>query len=93
MARASSPIKKSRSSTPRLDARWPGALGTGGAREDVDADPRVAIAVGKTLCFVVFSSCENQSWLQEKTYKEGSEFPAKLKDNVLILFQDRPKIK
>jgi hypothetical protein len=34
-----------------LDARWPGLLGTAGAREVVDADPRVAIAVGKTLFY------------------------------------------
>lgn len=41
-------MKKSRSSTPRLDARCPGLEGTAGACEDL-ADPRVAIAVGKTL--------------------------------------------
>lgn len=42
-------MKKSRSSTPRLDARCPGLEGTAGAREDWDAEPRVAMAVGNTL--------------------------------------------
>ena len=34
---------------PRLDARWPGLLGIGGARELWKAAPRVAMAVGNTL--------------------------------------------
>ena len=65
MARASSPIKKSRSSTPRLDARWPGLLGTAGAREVVDADPRVAIAVGKTLNYFPALIVESGKWWED----------------------------
>jgi len=42
-------MKKSRSSTPRFDARFPGFAGTAGARDVWVADPRVAIAVGNTL--------------------------------------------
>lgn len=53
---ASSPMKKSRSSMPLLEARWPGLLGSGGPLEPPlvdDACPgesRVAMAVGNTLC-------------------------------------------
>ena len=32
-----------------MEARWPGFAGTAGARDDCAEDPRVAIAVGKTL--------------------------------------------
>lgn len=48
-------MKKSRSSTPRFDARLPGLLGTGGpAREACEeVPPRVAIAVGNTLRLIV----------------------------------------
>ncbi len=43
-------MKKSRSSTPRFDARWPGLAGiVGPDLLDWAADPRVAMAVGKTL--------------------------------------------
>ena len=41
-----------------MDARWPDASATGEAREDVDADPRVAIAVGKTLYFAEYLAME-----------------------------------
>jgi hypothetical protein len=66
-------MKKSRSSIPRFEARWPGLLAMGGApagREeeavvvdlppDVEEPPCVAITVGKT--------------------KDGSGFPAKLEE-------------
>ena len=47
-------MKKSRSSTPRLDARLPGLGGTAGPRlVGWAAGPRVAIAVGKTLYILV----------------------------------------
>jgi hypothetical protein len=47
-------MKKSRSSTPRFDARWPGRGGTAGPRlVDWAAGPRVAIAVGNTLYILV----------------------------------------
>lgn len=61
---ASSPMKKSKSSIPRFEARWEEELreegfeGTEGALEVLlEGEPRVAIQVGKT--------------------KEGSELPAK----------------
>lgn len=57
-ATASSPMKKSRSSMPRLDARFdeppppadsePGFVGTAGALDADDPDALVAITVGKT---------------------------------------------
>ena len=43
-------MKKSRSSTPRFDAKWPGLDGTAGPDlVGCDAGPLVAIAVGNTL--------------------------------------------
>ena len=76
-----------------MDARWPGLLGTAGAREDVDADPRVAIAVGKTLFYLFRSINCGISHGKRRTYNEGSEFPAKLEgDGVSILLQGRSKV-
>jgi len=50
LASASSPMKKSRSSTPRFEARLPGFAGIAGPDLlDWAEDPRVAMAVGKTL--------------------------------------------
>jgi len=42
-------MKKSRSSIPLFEARWPGLAGKGGPRDDDAGLSRVAIAVGKTL--------------------------------------------
>jgi len=67
-------MKKSRSSTPRLEARCPGLFGMAGAREDCEGDPRVEIAVGKTLDY--FVSCIFRIW--PVPYNEGSELPANL---------------
>ena len=66
-------MKKSRSSTPRFDARCPGFDGTAGPpREGWDAGPLVAIAVGNTLVRV------SDGWGEgaEASHKDGSEFPA-----------------
>lgn len=79
MAIASSPIKKSRSSTPRFEARFPGFDGIGGpARVGwAAAPPRVAMAVGKTLD--IYSQQANpKRGDAHLTYNEGSELPAKL---------------
>jgi hypothetical protein len=62
-----------------LDARWPGLLGTAGA-EDEDPDPRVAIAVGKTLFQNSATLIVGISHGKRRTYNEGSEFPAKLEN-------------
>lgn len=70
---ASSPMKKSRSSTPRFDARCPGFDGTEGPPRVVwAAGPLVAIAVGNTLVWVSDELGEGV----DASHKEGSEFPA-----------------
>ena len=85
-------MKKSRSSTPRLDARWPGLLGTAGVlrEEGVDADPRVAIAVGKTL-FCYFAALIMESAIANggHTMKD----PSFLRNwKMVLLLQGRSKV-
>jgi hypothetical protein len=51
-------MKKSRSSTPRFEARLPGFAGIAGPDLlDWEADTRVAMAVGKTLAIGVRKRC------------------------------------
>lgn len=59
---------------PRFDARLPGFVGIGGPPRVVwAAGPRVAIAVGNTLC-----SGQRDLAAFTCTHNDGSELPAKL---------------
>jgi len=63
-------MKKSRSSTPRLEARCPGLFGMAGAREDCEGDPRVEIAVGKTLDYFVSSESGQSPTMKGLNYQQ-----------------------